>query len=145
MLHDQKVFPDPMSFRPERFLDQNGRLRKLEPHEDPSTIAFGFGRRICPGMFLADNSIFINIAAMLYVFNISPERASNGDDIIPHVEFHGFIRFVVFNTDRFTFFTSRFIVIPHRSSAVSHLGPQWQPISLEPPLVLSGEVGQGIR
>ena len=83
MLHDQKVFPDPMSFRPERFLDQNGRLRKLEPHEDPSTIAFGFGRRICPGMFLADNSIFINIARLMWAFDIQPALDAEGKPIIP--------------------------------------------------------------
>lgn len=94
MLHDPKIFTDPMTFRPDRFLDSNGKLRKLEHYEDPSVIGFGFGRRICPGMFLAVNSIFVNIARMLYVFTISPGKDNHGNDILPQVEYRGFIRYV---------------------------------------------------
>jgi cytochrome P450 len=42
MLHDEDDYPDPSSFRPERFLKDG----KLDPSvRDPSQIAFGFGRR----------------------------------------------------------------------------------------------------
>jgi hypothetical protein len=45
MLHDETDYPEPFSFKPERFL-KNG---KLNPEvKDPATAAFGFGRRICP-------------------------------------------------------------------------------------------------
>ncbi|CAL1708513.1 unnamed protein product [Somion occarium] len=91
MLHDEKVFPDPTEFRPERFLDNNGKLRHLERHEDPSVIGFGFGRRICPGMFFADNSIFIAVVMMLYVFKISKARDDQGREIEPQIEYDGFI------------------------------------------------------
>ncbi|KAI0313556.1 cytochrome P450, partial [Amylostereum chailletii] len=46
--HDESVYPDPMSFKPERFLHG-------EKVREPNTIAFGWGRRICPGRFLAEN------------------------------------------------------------------------------------------
>lgn len=113
MLQDPAVFPEPTEFRPERYLNQDGTLRELERHEDPSIIGFGFGRRyvleptykfqlrlqlsgpshrICPGMFFAMNSIFIGIATMLYVFDISKARDENGNDILP--DFRGFIRYV---------------------------------------------------
>ncbi|OCH91972.1 cytochrome P450 [Obba rivulosa] len=57
---------DPQAFLPERFLDPS------QPTVDPSMWAFGFGRRICPGRFLAENSIFIIIATLLAGFNIAP-------------------------------------------------------------------------
>lgn len=42
MLHDENVYgPNALEFRPERFLD------KELPFPE---IAFGFGRRICPGL-----------------------------------------------------------------------------------------------
>ncbi|KAI0747137.1 cytochrome P450 [Daedaleopsis nitida] len=91
LLHDPAVFPEPDRFRPERYLTDGGMLRELERHEDPAVIGFGFGRRICPGMFFAMNSIFIGIATMLYVFDIGRCKDGNGDDVVPEVDFRGFI------------------------------------------------------
>ena len=49
---DPEMFPEPDVFRPERFLDAtNPKLANF-------TIPFGFGRRICPGMHVASQSIF---------------------------------------------------------------------------------------
>ncbi|KDQ29819.1 hypothetical protein PLEOSDRAFT_1039344 [Pleurotus ostreatus PC15] len=56
----------PRDFIPERFLDPN-------PAVDPATYAFGFGRRICPGRYLAENSIFIIVSTLLAAFELSPE------------------------------------------------------------------------
>lgn len=115
MLQDPTVFPEPTEFRPERYLNEDGALKELERHEDPSIIGFGFGRRyvwspprksqlclqlsgpshrICPGMFFAMNSIFIGIATMLYVFDISKAKDDQGKDVQPEVDFRGFIRYV---------------------------------------------------
>ncbi|KAF8192574.1 cytochrome P450 [Pholiota molesta] len=67
MTHDPKVYKDPFEFNPERFLPSKGRA----PEPDPREVCFGFGRRICPGLHLADASIFITCAMTLAVFNIS--------------------------------------------------------------------------
>ncbi|KAI0784096.1 cytochrome P450 [Abortiporus biennis] len=90
MLHDEKIFKEPYSFIPERYLDSEGKLKKLSKEEDP-ILGFGFGRRVCPGMYFADNAIFIAVAMMLYVFNITKAKDQNGVDIIPEVEYEGFI------------------------------------------------------
>jgi cytochrome P450 len=56
-----------MTFKPERFLKTDGH----EPEMDPHSLVFGFGRRICPGRFLADNTLFLSVAQSLAVFNIT--------------------------------------------------------------------------
>jgi len=42
MLRDERDYPEPHEFRPERFL-RNGKLD--DSVRDPMDIAFGFGRR----------------------------------------------------------------------------------------------------
>lgn len=66
-MHDPSTYPDPMAFKPERFLDTDGHI----PEPDPHNVAFGFGRRVCPGRILADSTIFLTIAQSLAVFKIS--------------------------------------------------------------------------
>ncbi|KAJ4362544.1 hypothetical protein N0V83_010638 [Neocucurbitaria cava] len=80
--HDPSVYPDPMTFRPERFLSTP--THKAEP--DPRTWTFGYGRRVCPGRYVADNALFITIAQSLAVFNIS-KPVENGKTVEPAIEF----------------------------------------------------------
>ncbi|KAH9930522.1 cytochrome P450 [Epithele typhae] len=87
MLQDPAVFPEPHAFRPERFLDASGRLRELERHEDPSVVGFGFGRRDAFAM----NSVFLGIASLLYTFEIKKRKDERGVEVVPEVDFRGFI------------------------------------------------------
>ena len=58
---DPEMFPEPDVFRPERFLDAtNPKLVNF-------TIPFGFGRRICPGMHVASQSIYIAISRCVVI------------------------------------------------------------------------------
>jgi len=41
MTHDEKKYPSPDEFKPERFLHEDGSLTS-----DKMTLAFGWGRRI---------------------------------------------------------------------------------------------------
>ncbi|OCH91997.1 cytochrome P450 [Obba rivulosa] len=66
IVHEPNEKYDPEAFLPERFLDESQNI------PDPITWAFGFGRRICPGRYLAENSIFALIASILTVFDIFP-------------------------------------------------------------------------
>ncbi|KAI0754867.1 cytochrome P450 [Daedaleopsis nitida] len=65
---DPEVFPDPEAFKPARWLNEKGQLR-----EDLKFFNWGFGRRICPGQHLADRSVFINTALVLWAFEISED------------------------------------------------------------------------
>ncbi len=78
---DPDEYPDPDVFQPERFLTTT--------EEDKTTssvkgtwfaparghIGFGFGRRICVGLNIAERSIFINAAILLWAFDF---RAPGG-------------------------------------------------------------------
>lgn len=81
MSHDESMYPDPMTFRPERFMD--APAAKDGGPCDPNTIAFGWGRRICPGRFLAENSLWLHVATTLACFSISPIIGSDGKPVIP--------------------------------------------------------------
>ncbi|KAJ3769540.1 cytochrome P450 [Lentinula raphanica] len=84
ILHDPVTYPDPMKFNPERFLSNEPTII------DPVSVAFGYGRRICPGRFMAEGQLWISIACILSVFDITPgdrERrteAAFGSGLICH-------------------------------------------------------------
>ncbi|XP_006454809.1 hypothetical protein AGABI2DRAFT_215356 [Agaricus bisporus var. bisporus H97] len=73
ILHDPMNYPEPEKFIPERFMDTG-----LETAEflDPRIFAFGYGRRVCPGRWFAEDMIFIVAATVLCLFEIGP--ASSG-------------------------------------------------------------------
>ncbi|KAJ7088517.1 cytochrome P450 [Mycena belliarum] len=48
---------------------------------DPYAYAFGFGRRACPGQYLAENSLFIFAASILTAFKITNAVDSEGKTI----------------------------------------------------------------
>lgn len=43
-------------------------------------------------MFLAETSVFLATASLLYVFHISKAKDENGVEITPEIEYDGFIR-----------------------------------------------------
>jgi cytochrome P450 len=61
-MHDKKAWGDPENFRPERFLDQDGKF--FEKKKD-FFIPFSDGRRVCPGAQLAMNNLFLMTARLL--------------------------------------------------------------------------------
>jgi len=75
------VFDDPETFDPSRFLaphkpagNWNGKI------ESDFTMPFGFGRRVCPGMHVALQSIFISMARIFWAFDIFPTAEGNSID-----------------------------------------------------------------
>ncbi|KAJ8517792.1 hypothetical protein ONZ45_g5071 [Pleurotus djamor] len=83
--HDPQVFPDPDAFNPDRFLDRK-RNDDLGINPVPETV-FGFGRRICPGRFLAIDTIWIVIASVISVYKLSKLTNENGEEVEPKVEY----------------------------------------------------------
>jgi hypothetical protein len=43
--------------------------------------SFGWGRRICPGMHLGTASVSINVARILWAFDVKPSLNAKGEKI----------------------------------------------------------------
>ncbi|TGJ83633.1 hypothetical protein E0Z10_g5125 [Xylaria hypoxylon] len=79
-MHDPAVYPNPSEFNPSRFLGPN-------PAPNPKNHIFGYGRRICPGRYLADSSVWLTIARSLAVFDISKGLDESGSEIDPTTQY----------------------------------------------------------
>ncbi|KAF9237425.1 cytochrome P450 [Melanogaster broomeanus] len=78
VLSNAETYPEPQVFKPERFLGDN-----VQP--DPRNACFGWGRRICPGLHLANVTIFIAVAMSLATLDIS-RHVENGIEVVPKYE-----------------------------------------------------------
>ncbi|KAA1470134.1 cytochrome P450 [Dentipellis sp. KUC8613] len=82
LLHDPETYAQPLEFLPERYLPTDGKA----PEQDPRKYCFGFGRRICPGLNLADASVWISCAMALTVFDVS-KTIENGVPVVPKFKY----------------------------------------------------------
>lgn len=91
-------------FCPERFLmktqttgpDHNPIERDvLDPSVLMPNMAFGFGRRICPGRHIAYSTLWLAICSILHAFNVKKARDGRGEEITPRVNYtSGLLRYV---------------------------------------------------
>ncbi|KAK7688870.1 hypothetical protein QCA50_007560 [Cerrena zonata] len=86
ILHDPDQYPEPERFKPERYLSSDGSLNL--DIQDPGVACFGFGRRICPGKYLAENTLFLAIACTLHLFDIKPAKGPNGESLTTELRMH---------------------------------------------------------
>lgn len=95
ILHDPEIYPDPEEFKPERFLDQDGGFR-----DDPTiALAFGVGRRVCPGRHFVDATLFIIASSVLSVFNIMKAKDENDREIPVNVAMRAQTGILVYVSD----------------------------------------------
>ncbi|KAK7446349.1 hypothetical protein VKT23_014555 [Stygiomarasmius scandens] len=81
---DPKIFPDFEEFRPERFLDESETVDVVPPDTlSLGHVSYGFGKRICVGMNLANQALFIDIACSLWAFDFEKTRDEKGQVIVP--------------------------------------------------------------
>ncbi|KAJ7697080.1 cytochrome P450 [Mycena metata] len=81
---DLEVYgPDAAEFDPGRYLDEKGQLKPALADTKDGHVSYGFGRRICVGRHVANSSLFIDIACLLWAVNIRPEQDARGKPILP--------------------------------------------------------------
>jgi len=84
---NEEYYPNPHHFDPTRFFDEALAERSKtptpltgKPHPAKSGhSSFGWGRRICPGANLAENSLYIALAKILWAFDIQPKQGVKYD------------------------------------------------------------------
>ncbi|WJX65486.1 hypothetical protein P8452_50144 [Trifolium repens] len=66
---DASIWPDPLKFKPERFLTTHKDIDAKGQHFE--LLPFGSGRRICPGISFGLHMIHLTLANFLHFFEIS--------------------------------------------------------------------------
>lgn len=82
--HDSSTHDDPAHFNPLRYKDHTSLAPIYASSSDYNNrdhYGYGAGRRICPGIHLAERGLFLAVAKILWAFDILPKLDSAGN---PH-------------------------------------------------------------
>ncbi|THU90795.1 cytochrome P450 [Dendrothele bispora CBS 962.96] len=83
--HDPDQYTDPDKFIPERYLNKDGSFNKM--YMNISTIdAFGYGRRVCVGRYVADAILWLTMASVLTTIRV--ERVGGDKSDVLDIERH---------------------------------------------------------
>ncbi|EDU45739.1 CypX Cytochrome P450 [Pyrenophora tritici-repentis] len=81
---DPSLHPSPTIFSPSRYLNSPLSSAQYMTSADPSArdhFSFGAGRRACPGVHVAERSMFINMARVLWGFSIRKKIGKDGKEV----------------------------------------------------------------
>lgn len=97
---DPSKWTDAQSFDPMRYYKDSLSTAEALNAADPNNrdhYTYGAGRRVCSGIHVAQNSLFIIMARLMWAFNVKKSRNGSGEVIEPTTETE-----------------SGFLAIPHR-------------------------------
>ena len=88
---DDSRIPSPETFNPDRFVGKSNLSGSESVMKDgPKDVGFGFGRRLCPGMYIAEAMFWTAVTFILDLatFDILPPLDSDsGEPIMPKAKF----------------------------------------------------------
>lgn len=79
--HDSSLHDSPAHFNPLRYKDHTSLApvyASSSDYENRDHYGYGAGRRICPGIHLAERGLFLAVAKILWAFDISPKLDLTG-------------------------------------------------------------------
>jgi cytochrome P450 len=85
---------DAALFDPARYLDKSRQVKVLDGREE-GHMAFGFGRRICPGRYVAESTLAIDIATLLWAMRFERPEGARGELDVRLFTRGGFTAYVV--------------------------------------------------
>ncbi|KAL4864577.1 cytochrome P450 [Aspergillus spectabilis] len=83
MSRDERYYSSPNEFNPDRYIPQSEGGKGEPLPEGP----FGFGRRVCPGQYLALAGVYIAVATLLATMDLKCPVDEKGEAILPNVTF----------------------------------------------------------
>jgi len=86
MTRNETMYPSPNAFDPERFFGTEKMASEASRRVD---AVFGFGRRVCPGSFFAEENIWIFMTNVIATMDIAKAVDEQGRAIEVKVEYFG--------------------------------------------------------
>ncbi|OAX37016.1 cytochrome P450 [Rhizopogon vinicolor AM-OR11-026] len=82
---DPDVYHNPEVFDPQRWIGTDGEIK-----DNMRLFTFGFGRRACPGLHVANRSVYIAAALVLWSFTVAEDPGNPIDDtaFVPGIVSH---------------------------------------------------------
>jgi len=84
---DQEKYPDPDTFNPNRWLDPTFPTYRAPLTQHPSLSGFsqfGFGRRVCQGIPIVEQDLFLAFSGLAWAFDVRKARDTAGHEIPVH-------------------------------------------------------------
>ena len=66
-------------FDPTRYLDEKGQVKTLIEGREEGHVSFGFGRRVCPGRHVAEGTLAIDFATLLWAMRFERPEGAQGE------------------------------------------------------------------
>ncbi|KAH9066043.1 cytochrome P450 [Lactarius deliciosus] len=77
---DPEVFgSNAAEFDPSRYLDEKGQVKTQMGGREEGHVTFGFGRRVCPGKHVAEGTLSIDLATLLWAMRFERPEGSQGE------------------------------------------------------------------
>lgn len=74
LAQNELYFPEPHVFKPERYLEGGEFSDEEVERAKNSYWVFSLGPRKCPGLKMAYQELYLTIARLVYLFDITPEK-----------------------------------------------------------------------
>ncbi|KAH8982499.1 cytochrome P450 [Lactarius akahatsu] len=70
---------DSARFNPARYLDEKGRVKVVMEGREEGHMTFGYGRRVCPGRLVAEGTLGIDFATLLWALRFERPEGAQGE------------------------------------------------------------------
>lgn len=105
MTRDSTIYPDPEIFRPERWLDPSFPSTYQEPLTTHPNLTnyhqFGYGRRICQGVEIVEQELFLVMGGMAWAFDFRNKIDKSGQKI--QIPWNNFTSLLIAKPEKFEF------------------------------------------